>query len=190
MFSIDDVIKGISDKMVRRHPHVFGEVMVQDTEEVLSNWEDIKRKEKGSVDKKSILDSVSTALPALSKAFHLQKKAAKVGFDWPTIDGTWEKVKEEIDELEIELASTNDERLMMKEFGDVLFALVNVGRHYKIEPEEALTSTNKKFYDRFTYIEKMAVENQKELQDMSLEEMDGYWNEAKKLVKRDKDETR
>jgi tetrapyrrole methylase family protein/MazG family protein len=183
MFSIDDVIKGISDKMVRRHPHVFGEISVQDTEEVLSNWDEIKRKEKDSNDKKSILDSVSTALPALSKAFHLQKKAAKVGFDWPTIEGTWEKVKEEIKEFEDELVAGKDERLLMKEFGDVIFALVNVGRHYKIEPEEALSSTNKKFYDRFRYIEKKAAESQKELQNMSLEEMDGYWNEAKKIDK-------
>jgi tetrapyrrole methylase family protein / MazG family protein len=183
MFSIDDVIKGISDKMVRRHPHVFGETVVKDTTEVLSNWDDIKRKEKDSIDKESILDSVATALPALSKAFHLQKKAAKVGFDWPTIEGTWEKVKEEIREFEDEIGSNNDDRLMMKEFGDVLFALVNVGRHYNIEPEEALTSTNKKFYDRFHYIEKKAAETQRELQNMSLEEMDEYWNEAKKIDK-------
>lgn len=183
MFSIDDVIKGIADKMVRRHPHVFGETTVQGTEEVLSNWDEIKRKEKDSTRKESILDSVSAALPALSKAFHLQKKAAKVGFDWPTIDGTWEKVKEEIKEFEDELVSNNDEHLLMKEFGDVLFALVNVGRHYKIEPEEALSSTNKKFYDRFRYIEKKAAEHQRELQDMTLEEMDEYWNEAKKIDK-------
>ncbi|MGM0877681.1 MAG: nucleoside triphosphate pyrophosphohydrolase [Bacillota bacterium] len=183
MFSIDDVIKGISEKMIRRHPHVFGETTVQDTEEVLSNWDDIKRKEKDSIGKQSILDSVATSLPALSKAFHLQKKAAKVGFDWPTIEGTWEKVKEEIKEFEDELVSNKDERLLLEEFGDVLFALINVGRHYKIEPEEALSSTNKKFYDRFTYIEKKAIENQKELQNMSLEEMDVYWNEAKKIDK-------
>jgi tetrapyrrole methylase family protein / MazG family protein len=183
MFSIDDVIKGISDKMVRRHPHVFGETTVKDTEEVLSNWDDIKRQEKNITEKKSILDSVSTALPALSKAFHLQKKAAKVGFDWPTIDETWEKVKEEINEFEVELVTKKDDRLMMKEFGDVLFALINVGRHHNIEPEEALSTTNKKFYDRFRYIEKKAEENQKDLHAMSLEEMDFYWDEAKKFDK-------
>lgn len=181
MFSINDVIKGISDKMVRRHPHVFGETIVQDSDEVLMNWDAIKRKEKDTTDEESILDSVSTALPALSKAYHLQKKAAKVGFDWPTTHGAWEKVKEEISEFEKELNLNRDELLMMKEFGDILFAFVNVARHYKIEPEEALSSTNNKFYDRFRYIEKKATENQIELKNMSLEEMDKYWNEAKKL---------
>lgn len=181
MFSIDEVIKGISDKMVRRHPHVFGETIVQDSEEVLTNWDAIKRKEKDTTDEESILDSVSTALPALSKAYHLQKKAAKVGFDWPTTHGAWEKVKEEISEFEEELNLNRDKLLMMKEFGDILFAFVNVARHYKIEPEEALSSTNNKFYDRFRYIEKKAMENQIELKNMSLEEMDKYWNEAKKL---------
>lgn len=181
MFSIDEVIKGISDKMVRRHPHVFGETIVQDSEEVLTNWDAIKRKEKDTTDEESILDSVSTALPALSKAYHLQKKAAKVGFDWPTTHGAWEKVKEEISEFEEELNLNRDKLLMMKEFGDILFAFVNVARHYKIEPEEALSSTNNKFYDRFRYIEKKAMENQIQLKNMSLEEMDKYWNEAKKL---------
>jgi tetrapyrrole methylase family protein/MazG family protein len=181
MFSIDDVIKGISDKMVRRHPHVFGETIVQDSDEVLTNWDAIKRKEKDTIDEESILDSISTALPALSKAYHLQKKAAKVGFDWPTTHGAWEKIKEEISEFEEELKLNRDDLLIMKEFGDILFALVNVARHYKIEPEEALSSTNNKFYDRFRYIEKKATENQKELKNMSLEEMDEYWNEAKKL---------
>ncbi|QGQ43937.1 nucleoside triphosphate pyrophosphohydrolase [Metabacillus sediminilitoris] len=183
MFTIDDVIKDISDKMVRRHPHVFGETVVKDTGEVLSNWDEIKRKEKAETNKDSILDSVATSLPALSKAFHLQKKAAKVGFDWPTIEEIWEKVKEEIREFEDELGPHPDNRLLMKEFGDVLFALVNVGRHYNIEPEEALISTNKKFYDRFYYIEKKAAETNRELQDMSLEEMDNYWDEAKKIEK-------
>jgi tetrapyrrole methylase family protein / MazG family protein len=183
MFSIDDVIKDISDKMVRRHPHVFGETVVKDTGEVLSNWDDIKRKEKNSSTKDSILDSVATALPALSKAYHLQKKAAKVGFDWSTIEEIWEKVKEELREFEEEIGPHSDNRLLMKEFGDLLFALVNVGRHYNIEPEEALISTNKKFYDRFHYIEKKAAETQKELQHMSLEEMDKYWDEAKKIEK-------
>lgn len=183
MFSIDDVIRSISDKMVRRHPHVFGQITVRGTEEVLTNWDEIKREEKGTKDNESILDAVSKTLPALSKAFHLQKKAAKVGFDWPSINGIWEKVKEEIIEFENELGPANNQQLLMREFGDLLFALVNVGRHYKIEPEEALSSTNKKFYDRFRYIENKALEKEKALQDMSLEEMDQFWNEAKKIEK-------
>ncbi|TXC85011.1 nucleoside triphosphate pyrophosphohydrolase [Metabacillus litoralis] len=183
MFSMDDVIKGINEKMIRRHPHVFGETNVSDTEEVLVNWDEIKKAEKGTENEQSILDSVAKTLPALSKAYHLQKKAAKVGFDWPTIDGAWLKVKEEISELEEEFSKKGDNPLLSKEYGDLLFALVNVGRHYKVEPEEALTSTITKFYDRFHYIEKKAKENKKELHNMSLEEMDTYWNEAKKLEK-------
>lgn len=181
MFSIDDVIKGVAEKMVRRHPHVFGTQTVQDSEEVLANWEEIKRKEKGTREETSVLDAVASSLPALSKAFHLQKKAAKVGFDWPSVKGAWEKVKEELQEFEDEIDTNRDHSLIMKEFGDLLFAFVNVGRHYKIEPEEALSSTNVKFYDRFRHIEKRAIENSQELQNMSLEEMDYYWNEAKKL---------
>lgn len=183
MFSIDDVIKGVAEKMVRRHPHVFGQQSVADSEEVLANWEEIKKKEKGTREEQSILDAVASSLPALSKAYHLQKKAAKVGFDWPTVEGAWDKVKEELREFEDEIAVNKDHSYIMKEFGDLLFAFVNVGRHYKIEPEEALSSTNVKFYDRFGYIEKMAIEHNRQLQNMSLEEMDHYWNEAKKLDK-------
>ena len=183
MFSIDDVIKGVAEKMVRRHPHVFGQQSVTDSDEVLANWEEIKKKEKGTREEQSILDAVASSLPALSKAFHLQKKAAKVGFDWPSVEGAWDKVKEELKEFEDEIAVNKDQSFIMKEFGDLLFAFVNVGRHYKIEPEEALSSTNVKFYDRFGYIEKMAIEHNRQLQNMSLEEMDHYWNEAKKLDK-------
>lgn len=184
MFSIDDVISGVSEKMVRRHPHVFGETAVNSTDEVLVNWDEIKKNEKGSSETQSILDSVAGSLPALSKAYHLQKKAAKVGFDWPSIDGTWEKVKEEIREFEEEISLKRDQQLIMKEFGDLLFAFINVGRHYKIEPEEALSSTNVKFTDRFNYIEKQAKQNGKELEKMTLEEMDELWNEAKTLDKK------
>lgn len=185
MFSIDDVIREISEKMVRRHPHVFGEVDVHNSDEVLANWDEIKKSEKGSVNHQSILDSVASSLPALSKAYHLQKKAAKVGFDWPSIDGAWDKVKEELREFEEELSSKgNNHQLILKEFGDLLFAFVNVGRHHKIEPEEALTSTNIKFSDRFKYIEEQAKANHKELQNMTLEEMDHFWNEAKSLDKK------
>ncbi|WP_226530434.1 nucleoside triphosphate pyrophosphohydrolase [Metabacillus niabensis] len=183
MFSIDDVIRGVAEKMVRRHPHVFGQQSVTNSDEVLANWEEIKKKEKGKREEQSILDAVASSLPALSKAYHLQKKAAKVGFDWPSVEGAWDKVKEELKEFEDEIAVNKDHSLVTKEFGDLLFAFVNVGRHYKIEPEEALSSTNVKFYDRFGYIEKIAIEHNRQLQNMSLEEMDHYWNEAKKLDK-------
>ncbi|MDQ0233287.1 nucleoside triphosphate pyrophosphohydrolase [Metabacillus malikii] len=183
MFSIDEVIKGISDKMVRRHPHVFGDIKVSGTDDVLKNWNDIKQAEKTEGRVLSILDKVTTSLPALSKAYHLQKEAAKVGFDWTSIDDVWDKVKEEIKELEVELTIKDNNHKILQEFGDVIFALVNVGRHYKIEPEEALIVTNKKFYNRFRYIEEMARNQHQDLTELSLEEMDAYWNEAKKLEK-------
>jgi len=183
MFSINDVIKEVADKMVRRHPHVFGDMTINSTDDVLSNWDKIKRGEKGGLETSSILDQVSRALPALSRAYQLQKKAAKVGFDWPVIEETWEKVKEEITEFEMELKQDANGKNAMQEFGDILFALINVGRYYNIEPEEALISTNRKFYNRFRYIETKALESGKSLQDMSLEEMDHFWDEAKKIDK-------
>lgn len=183
MFSINDVIKEVADKMVRRHPHVFGDMTINSTDDVLSNWDKIKQGEKGGLEKKSILDTVSKALPALSRAYQLQKKAAKVGFDWPVIEETWEKVKEEITEFEMELKQDANGKNAMQEFGDVLFALINVGRYYNIEPEEALISTNRKFYNRFRYIETKALESGESLENMSLEEMDRFWDEAKKLDK-------
>ncbi|MDQ0228515.1 bifunctional methyltransferase/pyrophosphohydrolase YabN [Metabacillus niabensis] len=183
MFSINDVIKEVADKMVRRHPHVFGDMTINSTDDVLSNWDKIKQGEKGGLETSSILDHVSKALPALSRAYQLQKKAAKVGFDWPVIEETWEKVKEEITEFEMELKQDANGKNAMQEFGDVLFALINVGRYYNIEPEEALISTNRKFYNRFRYIETKALESGKSLQDMSLEEMDHFWDEAKKIDK-------
>ncbi|MFC0274272.1 nucleoside triphosphate pyrophosphohydrolase [Metabacillus herbersteinensis] len=181
MFTIDDVIKGITKKMIRRHPHVFGDVTVRDSEDVLKNWDEIKKQEGKQPEENSLLDSVATTLPALSKAYHLQKKAAKVGFDWPNIDGAWDKVKEEIQEFEEELNSQQDDSLMLQELGDVLFSLVNIARFNGVEPEEALASTNKKFYERFSFIEKKAKEQGKVLSEMALEEMDLYWKEAKKV---------
>jgi len=179
LFSIDEVINELTSKMIRRHPHVFGDVDVKTSEEVVQNWEQIKKGEKG--DKKdSLLDDVAKSLPALSKAYHYQKKAAKVGFDWPDVQDAWKKVFEEIKEFEKEIhASENEKVQLQKEFGDMLFALVNIGRFYGIEPEEALTMTNHKFYQRFSYIEEMARKMSKKLQDMTLEEMDQYWEKAK-----------
>lgn len=182
-FTIDDVIKGISEKMVRRHPHVFKDVKVQDENDVLANWEDIKKAEKNTSES-SLLDSVPKTLPALSKAAKLQKKAAKVGFDWEDVSDIWEKVSEEMKEFSSEVSEAPHEHNLKAEFGDILFALVNVARFYKIEPEEALTMTNDKFRRRFSYIEETAKEEGVELADMSLEDMDKLWNEAKETERR------
>jgi tetrapyrrole methylase family protein / MazG family protein len=178
-FTIDDVIEGVSNKMVRRHPHVFGTEKAQNAEEVVTIWDDIKKQEKGKVE--SILDGVGFEIPNLIRAYEIQKKAASVGFDWDDIRPALDKVQEEIKELEEELGKTtvNDE-LLMDEFGDILFALVNVARFLKIQPEEALFRANEKFKCRFQYIEKRVKESGKTFSEYSLEELDLYWDEAKK----------
>ncbi|WP_223596375.1 nucleoside triphosphate pyrophosphohydrolase [Neobacillus bataviensis] len=178
-FSIDDVIEGLSAKMVRRHPHVFGNVIAENAEQVLQNWEDIKKKEKGDV-QSSLLEGVSKSLPNLLQAYELQKKAAKVGFDWQEISPALEKVKEELEEFVNELDGT-EEGLMRakKEFGDLLFAFVNVARFLKIHPEEALFETNEKFKRRFQYVEEMVEKSGRTFEDHTLEELDQYWDEAK-----------
>ncbi|MTH55246.1 nucleoside triphosphate pyrophosphohydrolase [Bacillus mangrovi] len=182
LFSMDEVIRTVAEKMVRRHPHVFGDTEAETAEEVLVNWEEIKKQE-GKAVHESRLDSIPGALPALSKAYQLQRKAAKAGFDWDHAEDAWEKVKEELLEFEEELKDrpSEENRELLKEFGDLLFALVNVGRFLKIEPEEALSATNLKFKTRFQYIEKKARENSQDLEKLSLEQMDRYWDEAKNL---------
>ena len=179
-FSIDDVIQGLSSKMVRRHPHVFGDTTAETAEDVVRNWQEIKQVEKGSCNT-SILDEVGMSLPNIIRAFELQKKAAKVGFDWPDVAGAWEKVKEEMVEFEEEIAKDHSSESSVKEFGDILFALVNVARFYDIEPDEALFRTNQKFIHRFHYIEERVRESGKSFKDFTLEELDDFWNEAKKL---------
>jgi tetrapyrrole methylase family protein / MazG family protein len=178
-FSIDDVIEGISAKMVRRHPHVFGEGKAANAEEVVQNWQQIKEQEKGGQARQaSKLDGVSKALPNLLRAYELQKKAAKVGFDWQEITPALEKVKEELEEFTAELRDgslVNAE----KEFGDLMFAFVNVARFLNIHPEEALFQTNEKFVRRFQYIEKQVNKSGKSFEDYTLEELDHYWDEAK-----------
>jgi tetrapyrrole methylase family protein / MazG family protein len=179
-FSIADVIEGISEKMVRRHPHVFGSVEVENTDEVLQNWEEIKQQEKGEADP-SVLTGVSYSLPNLIRAYELQKKAAKVGFDWQEILPALEKVKEELQEFEDELDVINGQsELAKKEFGDLLFAFVNVARFLKIHPEEALFETNEKFVRRFQFIEQQVAESGRKFEDFSLEELDQFWDEAKR----------
>ncbi|MFT0803845.1 nucleoside triphosphate pyrophosphohydrolase [Bacillus swezeyi] len=181
LFAIDDVIRGVTAKMIRRHPHVFGDAAVNDEADVMANWEEIKKQEKQN-DKQSLLDDIPKPLPALSKANQLQKKAAKSGFDWSDVQDIWDKVEEEMKEFSLEISEAEqDSKKIKEEFGDLLFALVNIGRFYKIEPEEALTMTNAKFYRRFQHIEQSAKRAGKDLESMTLEEMDEFWNEAKEI---------
>ncbi len=177
-FSMDDVIEGLSAKMVRRHPHVFGDKVAETAEDVVKSWQEIKQEEKGEK-AISILGEVGTSLPTILRAFELQKKAAKVGFDWPDVSGAWEKLKEEIGEFEQEIKDGSNEQAV-KEFGDILFALVNIARFYDINPDEALFMTNQKFIRRFHYIEKKVEESGKPFTDYQLKELDHFWDEAKK----------
>ena len=176
-FSMQDVIDGVTEKMIRRHPHVFGDISVRDAGEVLVNWEAIKAKEKEGK-RVSVLDGVSPGLPALMAAFKLQKKAAKVGFDWTEVKDVWEKVREELGEL-AEASAEGDTHAIEEEFGDVLFSLVNLSRFLHIEPETSLTAANHKFRRRFTFIEDKVHELGKKWDDMTLAEMDKLWEQAK-----------
>lgn len=178
-FDINDVIKHLIDKLIYRHPHVFGEKQIKDVEEVLNQWDKLKQKEKN---RKSILDGIPKRMPALMRATKVQKKAAKVGFDWTDTDLILDKVKEEIQELKE--AKTKQE--LKHEFGDILIALVNLGRHLGIDPEEALHEATDRMVSRFQYIEKKAKKLGKSLEEMHLEEMDKYWEEAKQLEKQNK----
>lgn len=184
-FNIDEVIESISEKLIRRHPHVFGETVINGSEEVKKNWEKIKLSE----GRKSILDGVPNSLPALQKAHRLQEKAAKVGFDWEKKEDVWKKVIEEINEMhsiEEQKKISSDVSLQAKledEIGDVFFALVNYARFLKINPENALRKTNDKFVRRFNYIENKLEENGKSIENSNLEEMDKFWNESKNFVK-------
>lgn len=177
-FSIDDVIQTLSEKMVRRHPHVFGNGQADTAEEVVKNWEEIKRSEKQN-QTVSLLDGIGNHLPNLMRAYEIQKKAESVGFDWDEVQQAWEKVMEEISEFQEEMKEENPNENLKEEFGDVLFALVNVARFYKINPEEALFSTNQKFMKRFSYIEEKVKESGKDFKNFNLEELDQFWNEAK-----------
>jgi tetrapyrrole methylase family protein/MazG family protein len=178
-FTINDVLKGVYDKIIRRHPHVFGEVKVNGVDGVLANWEKLKegeRKGEGKPDK-GILDGVPAALPALSQGQEYQDRAARVGFDWTEIDGVLDKVREEIEE--IKKSETDGE--LASEIGDLFFALVNLARWKKVDAESALRGTNMKFKKRFAYVEQGAKKQDRNLSDMTLEEMDGLWDEGKKL---------
>jgi XTP/dITP diphosphohydrolase len=175
-FDISDVINGICEKLIYRHPHIYSDVKVKDETEVKQNWENLKLKE----GKLSVLQGVPKSLPALVKACRIQEKVAGVGFDWEHSDQVWSKVEEEIGELKEEIVNKNQDAIE-DEFGDVLFSLINYARFLNINPENALERTNKKFIKRFQYLEKKAKGLQKSLSEMTLAEMDVYWDEAKKL---------
>jgi tetrapyrrole methylase family protein / MazG family protein len=180
MFSIDDVIEGISSKMVRRHPHVFGTVQVEDENDVIANWEQIKQREKGMVKLSSLLDGVEKSMPKLMIAAEYQKRAAKVGFDWVEVAPAWEKVKEEMKEFEAEMGNKEIDQVELEaELGDIFFALVNIARYYSIQPEEAIHRTNEKFLKRFKHVEQRVEESGKSFEAYTLDELDAFWDEAK-----------
>jgi len=175
-FDIGDVSNEICEKLISRHPHIYGDVKVADEAEVKRNWEALKLKEGRS----SVLEGVPKSLPALVKASRIQEKVAGVGFDWEEPQQVFEKLQEELEELQHEISEDNTDKIEA-EFGDVLFSMINYGRFLKISPENALERTNKKFIKRFQYLEMKAKEMGKSIQDMTLAEMDVYWEEAKKL---------
>lgn len=179
-FDVVDICNALTEKLIYRHPHVYGHVKADTAEKVTQNWEQLKLQEKGG--NRSILAGVPSALPALIKAYRIQEKAANAGFDWEAPHQVWEKVQEEINEFS-KAADTSDAQAREAEMGDVLFSLVNAARLYGIHPENALEHTNRKFIRRFNYIEQKAHEQGKHLNSMTLQEMDALWNEAKNLEK-------
>lgn len=179
-FDIDDVADEVCKKLIHRHPHIFGDVTVSGADEVLSNWEDIKRREKGQETFAASLDSVARSLPALMRAEKLQKRAKKSGFDWPDISGAFEKILEELEELR---SAVEEQSNIEEELGDLLFAVVNVSRFLKINPESALDRANEKFLARFAAMEQLAADAGHDLSSMTLSEMDVLWEKAKRQQK-------
>lgn len=179
-FDITDVLNGICDKLVRRHPHIYGDVKANDAEAVKNNWEKIKLTEKADKPdtRKTVLGGVPKSLPAMVKAFRIQEKARGVGFDWDNVGQVWDKVQEELGELQYEKLNGTPEKIE-DEFGDLLFALINYARFIDVNPEDALERTNKKFIRRFNYIEQKVNETGRSMHDMTLAELDVFWNEAK-----------
>ena len=175
-FDINDVINSICDKLIERHPHIYGDEIVKDEKDVKRNWEKIKLKN----GKKTVLQGVPKSLPAMVKATRIQEKVKGVGFDWDNKDQVFEKVKEEFSELHHEIKKTNNQEKIEKEFGDVLFSMINYARFIGVDPESALERTNKKFIGRFNYLEQEVKTNKKDLMKMSLEEMDLIWDRSKK----------
>jgi MazG family protein len=182
-FDIADVCNALREKLIYRHPHIYGTQKVDNADQVLQNWEQLKLKEKGG--NKTVLAGVPSALPALIKADRIQEKAANVGFDWEKKEDVWDKVKEEMGEVE-DAVKSGKQTDVDEEFGDLMFSVVNAARLYGVSPENALEKTNRKFIRRFNYIEAKAKEAGRELRDMTLGEMDAFWNEAKAQEKAEK----
>ena len=181
-FDIKDVCDRLCEKLIFRHPHVFGEAQAETAAQVVENWEQLKLKEKGG--NKTVLSGVPAALPSLIKAYRIQDKARNVGFAWEEREQVWDKVKEEIQEFQAEVANM-DKQKAEEEFGDVLFSLINAARLYKINPDNALEHTNQKFIRRFNYLEAHTIKEGRNLHDMTLAEMDAIWEEAKKLERKE-----
>lgn len=179
-FDAADICNSLCDKLIFRHPHVFGDDAAKTAGDVEKSWEQIKLKEKGG--NKTVLEGVPASLPSIAKAHRIQDKARNAGFDWELREDVWNKVTEEISELKTEIVSMNADK-MEAEFGDLFFSLINAARLYKINPDNALERTNQKFITRFNYIEQQAKDQGRNLKDMSLAEMDALWNEAKKIEK-------
>lgn len=185
-FTLDDVIDGITDKIIRRHPHVFGEIKAENSDEVLKNWENIKQQERYLKEQFSILDNVPIALPSLLRAAKLQKRCAKVGFDWSELEPTIQKVEEELQEVRDEVSKQpQNPQAIEEEIGDLLFASVNVARHLKLNPEEALRKANLKFERRFRQVEQSILASGRQLEQVSLAEMDLIWDQVKQQEKQE-----
>lgn len=176
-FDIADVCHALCEKLIARHPHIYGNVVAETAEQVKENWEQLKLKEGN----KSVLSGVSKGTPSIIKALRMQEKAAQVGFDWETAEQVWAKVEEELQELNAEIHQENNTEKSLQELGDLLFALINLARKSNLNPDDALEYTNQKFMQRFMFIEERAKSINKKLTEMSLEEMDAIWNEAKTL---------
>jgi XTP/dITP diphosphohydrolase len=178
-FTIDDVIESINQKLISRHPHIFSDVKVENSDDVKANWEAIKLKEKG---RKTVLEGVPKSLPAMVKAYRIQEKARGVGFDWDNATQVLEKVFEEYRELQKEVKNGGSHERIESEFGDLLFALINYARFIDVNPDDALERTNQRFIKRFNYLEEQTIQKGKSLHDMTLDEMNVYWDEAKKVM--------
>lgn len=179
-FTLEEVLASINEKMIRRHPHVFGDVAVEDAEAVVTNWEAIKKEEKGHEVDASLLKSEYRPTSALQTSYNYQRKAATVGFDWPNVEDAWEKFAEEWQEFREEIAN-GSQTSRLDEFGDVLFTLVNLARFYKISPEEAMIHANEKFASRFNYVEQRVKESEKTFESFTLDQLDAFWDEAKRI---------
>ena len=178
-FDIADVCNKEAEKLISRHPHIYGNVKAENADDVVKTWEQIKTHENIDGEQRRVLSGVPKSLPSIIKAYRIQEKARGVGFDWAEKEQVWEKVHEELGELEVELKKDNNEEAALNELGDYLFSIINAARLYHLNPDNALEHTNNKFIDRFNYIEQCAIDEKKNISDMSLAEMDQLWNEAK-----------